>query len=90
MDLGTGMGRGGLKFWEACNGAEEDWILNMGFRQSRRRNERGRKGEVERGPGEQQRERESQQQNVRLKGDGSGRKSVMRKGATNPSLPNHG
>lgn len=52
MDLGTGMGQGGLKFWEACNGAEEDWILNMGFRQSRRRNERGRKGEVGRGPGE--------------------------------------
>ena len=89
MDLGTGMGQGGLKFWEACKGLEEDWIPNTGFRQSRRRNELGRKGGVGRGPGGQQRERESLQ-NVRLKGDGSGRKSVMRMGATNPNLPNHG
>ena len=89
MDLGTGMGQGGLKFWEACKGVEGDWIPNTGFRQSRRRNEPGRKGEVGRVLGGQQRERESLQ-NVRLKGDGSGRKSVMRMGATNPTLPNHG
>ena len=89
MDLGTGMGQGGLKFWGACKGVEEDWIPNTGSRQSRRRNELGRKGEVGRGLGGRQRERESLQ-NVRLKGDGSGRKSVMRMGATNPTLPNHG
>jgi len=89
MDLGIGTGQGGLTFWEACKVDEEDWIPNMGFRQSRRRNERGRKGGVGRGPGGQQRERESLQ-NVRLKGDGSGRKSVTRMGATNPTLPNHG
>ncbi len=51
MDLGTGMGQGGLKLWEACKGVEEDWIPNTGSRQSRRRNELGRKGEVGRGLG---------------------------------------
>jgi hypothetical protein len=87
MDLGTEKGRGGLKPLGACKTVEEDWIRDTGFHQSQTRNESGRKGWVGRGLARPRRE---SLQSVRLKRAESERKNVMRMGATNPTLLNHG